>query len=44
MPSGPDQSNKLSILDGNDASASPDYSQAIWKNDYVIRVFRLFKA
>ena len=32
MVHGPDQSDELSVLDGDDGSVSPDFPQNIWKD------------
>ena len=39
MVSGSDQSNELSVLDGDDGSISPDCPQDIWRIDCIIEVF-----
>ena len=37
--SGPDQSNELSMFDGDDGIISPDSLQDIWRVDCTIRAF-----
>ena len=37
MWSGTDRSNKLSVLDSDDGSVSPDSTQDIWGIDYKIK-------
>ena len=43
MGSVPDQSDRLSVLDDDDDSVSPDFV-TIFKIDFTIRVFQLFSA
>ena len=44
MAFNPEQSNKISMLDNDDGSVSPDFSQDIWRFDCVIRILLLSNA